>query len=127
VAVSRAAGSRRALPVTLPRSATGTRPSRWSEPVTWCARTPTRRAITLTVALTANGRAVDHIDEPRQRMTERRATIECDVPVLGGAAGYTAAIRAAELAARTIRMEQQHELGGTRLAISWRVSSPKHA
>src|SRR5215210_5091858 len=40
--------------------------------------------------------------------------MECDVAVLGGGpGGYTAAIRAAQLGARTVCVEQEPELGGT--------------
>ena len=44
--------------------------------------------------------------------------MECDVAVLGGGpGGYTAAIRAAQLGARTICVEQEPELGGTCLRV----------
>src|SRR5207244_5885555 len=44
--------------------------------------------------------------------------MECDVAVLGGGpGGYTAAIRAAQLGARTVCIERQPELGGTCLRI----------
>jgi len=44
--------------------------------------------------------------------------MECDVAVLGGGpGGYTAAIRAAQLGARTICIEQEPELGGTCLRV----------
>jgi dihydrolipoamide dehydrogenase len=44
--------------------------------------------------------------------------MECDVAVLGGGpGGYTAAIRAAQLGARTICIEREAELGGTCLRI----------
>jgi dihydrolipoamide dehydrogenase len=44
--------------------------------------------------------------------------MECDVAVLGGGpGGYTAAIRAAQLGARTICIEKESELGGTCLRI----------
>src|SRR3989441_10581552 len=44
--------------------------------------------------------------------------MECDVAVLGGGpGGYTAAIRAGQLGARTICIEQEPELGGTCLRI----------
>ncbi|MDP9308630.1 MAG: dihydrolipoyl dehydrogenase [Actinomycetota bacterium] len=44
--------------------------------------------------------------------------MECDVAVLGGGpGGYTAAIRAAQLGAKTICIEQEPELGGTCLRI----------
>src|ERR671931_726823 len=44
--------------------------------------------------------------------------MECDVAVLGGGpSGYTAAIRAAQLGARTICIEKEPELGGTCLRI----------
>jgi dihydrolipoamide dehydrogenase len=44
--------------------------------------------------------------------------MECDVAVLGGGpGGYTAAIRAAQLGARTVCIEQESELGGTCLRI----------
>ena len=44
--------------------------------------------------------------------------MECDVAVLGGGpGGYTAAIRAAQLGAKTICIEQEAELGGTCLRI----------
>jgi dihydrolipoamide dehydrogenase len=44
--------------------------------------------------------------------------MDCDVAVLGGGpAGYTAAIRAAQLGARTVCIEREPELGGTCLRI----------
>jgi dihydrolipoamide dehydrogenase len=44
--------------------------------------------------------------------------MECDVAVLGGGpGGYTAAIRAAQLGARTICIEKEAELGGTCLRV----------
>ena len=44
--------------------------------------------------------------------------MECDVAVLGGGpGGYTAAIRAAQLGAKTICVEQEPELGGTCLRV----------
>jgi dihydrolipoamide dehydrogenase len=44
--------------------------------------------------------------------------MECDVAVLGGGpGGYTAAIRAAQLGANTVCIEQEPELGGTCLRI----------
>src|SRR6266496_683713 len=44
--------------------------------------------------------------------------MECDVAVLGGGpGGYTAAIRAAQLGARTICIDKEPELGGTCLRI----------
>jgi dihydrolipoamide dehydrogenase len=44
--------------------------------------------------------------------------MECDVAVLGGGpAGYTAAIRAAQLGGRVICIEQESELGGTCLRV----------
>ncbi len=44
--------------------------------------------------------------------------VECDVAVLGGGpGGYTAAIRAAQLGARTVCIDQAPELGGTCLRI----------
>jgi len=44
--------------------------------------------------------------------------MECDVAVLGGGpGGYTAAIRAAQLGAKTICIEREAELGGTCLRI----------
>jgi dihydrolipoamide dehydrogenase len=44
--------------------------------------------------------------------------MECDVAVLGGGpGGYTAAIRAAQLGAKTVCIEQELELGGTCLRI----------
>ncbi len=44
--------------------------------------------------------------------------MECDVAVLGGGpGGYTAAIRAAQLGARTVCIEKEDELGGTCLRI----------
>ncbi len=44
--------------------------------------------------------------------------MECDVAVLGGGpGGYTAAIRAAQLGAKTICIEKEEELGGTCLRI----------
>ena len=44
--------------------------------------------------------------------------MECDVAVLGGGpGGYTAAIRAAQLGARTVCIEREDELGGTCLRI----------
>jgi dihydrolipoamide dehydrogenase len=44
--------------------------------------------------------------------------VECDVAVLGGGpGGYTAAIRAAQLGAKTVCVEQEPELGGTCLRV----------
>src|ERR1044071_4554912 len=44
--------------------------------------------------------------------------MECDVAVLGGGpGGYTAAIRAAQLGARAVCIEQEPELGGTCLRV----------
>ncbi len=44
--------------------------------------------------------------------------MECDVAVLGGGpGGYTAAIRAAQLGAKTVCIEKEPELGGTCLRI----------
>ena len=44
--------------------------------------------------------------------------MECDVAVLGGGpGGYTAAIRAGQLGARTVCIEKEPELGGTCLRI----------
>src|SRR4051794_13840232 len=44
--------------------------------------------------------------------------MECDVAVLGGGpAGYTAAIRAAQLGARAVCIEKEAELGGTCLRV----------
>ncbi len=44
--------------------------------------------------------------------------MECDVAVLGGGpAGYTAAIRAAQLGARVVCIEKEDELGGTCLRV----------
>jgi dihydrolipoamide dehydrogenase len=44
--------------------------------------------------------------------------MECDVAVLGGGpGGYTAAIRAAQLGARTVCIEREPELGGTCLRV----------
>ena len=44
--------------------------------------------------------------------------MECDVAVLGGGpAGYTAAIRAAQLGAKTVCVEREPELGGTCLRV----------
>src|SRR5947208_9196679 len=44
--------------------------------------------------------------------------MECDVAVLGGGpGGYTAAIRAAQLGAKTVCIEKEAELGGTCLRI----------
>src|SRR5688500_3533732 len=44
--------------------------------------------------------------------------MECDVAVLGGGpGGYTAAIRAAQLGARTVCIELEPELGGTCLRV----------
>src|SRR5919112_3066435 len=44
--------------------------------------------------------------------------MECDVAVLGGGpGGYTAAIRAAQLGARSVCVEQEPELGGTCLRV----------
>jgi dihydrolipoamide dehydrogenase len=44
--------------------------------------------------------------------------MECDVAVLGGGpGGYTAAIRAAQLGAKTVCIEQEDELGGTCLRV----------
>jgi dihydrolipoamide dehydrogenase len=46
------------------------------------------------------------------------ALMECDVAVLGGGpGGYTAAIRAAQLGAKTICIEKEPELGGTCLRV----------
>src|SRR3954465_9899214 len=44
--------------------------------------------------------------------------MECDIAVLGGGpGGYTAAIRAAQLGAKTVCIEKEPELGGTCLRI----------
>src|SRR2546426_3566235 len=44
--------------------------------------------------------------------------MDCDVAVLGGGpGGYTAAIRAAQLGAKTVCIEREPELGGTCLRI----------
>ena len=44
--------------------------------------------------------------------------MECDVAVLGGGpGGYTAAIRAAQLGAKVVCVEQEAELGGTCLRV----------
>src|SRR5204863_7646495 len=44
--------------------------------------------------------------------------MDCDVAVLGGGpGGYTAAIRAAQLGAKTVCIEQEPELGGTCLNV----------
>src|SRR5204863_9768658 len=44
--------------------------------------------------------------------------VECDVAVLGGGpGGYTAAIRAAQLGAKAVCIEQESELGGTCLRV----------
>ena len=44
--------------------------------------------------------------------------MECDVAVLGGGpGGYTAAIRAAQLGAKTVCIEQEEALGGTCLRV----------
>src|SRR5215831_7490608 len=44
--------------------------------------------------------------------------MECDVAVLGGGpGGYTAAIRAAQLDAKTVCIEKEPELGGTCLRV----------
>src|SRR6266511_2477218 len=44
--------------------------------------------------------------------------MECDVAVLGGGpGGYSAAIRSAQLGARTVCIEKEPELGGTCLRI----------
>src|SRR3954447_20586346 len=44
--------------------------------------------------------------------------MDCDVAVLGGGpGGYTAAIRAAQLGAKTVCIEQEPELGGTCLGV----------
>src|SRR6185312_14861374 len=44
--------------------------------------------------------------------------MDCDVAVLGGGpGGYTAAIRAAQLGAKTVCIEQEPELGGTCLRV----------
>src|SRR2546427_12500059 len=44
--------------------------------------------------------------------------MECDVAVLGGGpGGYTAAIRAGQLGARTVCIEKEPELGGTCLRV----------
>src|SRR5207249_8164011 len=46
------------------------------------------------------------------------STMECDVAVLGGGpAGYTAAIRAAQLGGRVVCIEKESELGGTCLRV----------
>src|SRR5512133_3593507 len=46
--------------------------------------------------------------------------MECDVAVLGGGpGGYTAAIRAAQLGAKTVCIEKEPELGGTCLRIGF--------
>src|SRR5213078_5351644 len=46
------------------------------------------------------------------------AGMDCDVAVLGGGpGGYTAAIRAAQLGARSVCIEKESELGGTCLRI----------
>jgi len=40
--------------------------------------------------------------------------MDCDVAVLGGGpGGYTAAIRAAQLAAKPVCIEKEHDLGRT--------------
>src|ERR1051325_2333555 len=52
--------------------------------------------------------------DPKQGAQE----MECDVAVLGGGpGGYTAAIRAAQLGAKTICIEKEPELGGTCLRV----------
>ena len=44
--------------------------------------------------------------------------MECDVAVLGGGSGgYTAAIRAAQLGAKTVCIEKEPALGGTCLRV----------
>src|SRR6266540_2646551 len=44
--------------------------------------------------------------------------MDCDVAVLGGGpGGYTAAIRAAQLGARTVCIDKEDELGGTCLRV----------
>src|SRR3954449_13220451 len=44
--------------------------------------------------------------------------MECDIAVLGGGpGGYTAAIRAAQLGAKTVCIEREPELGGTCLRV----------
>src|SRR5256885_11033957 len=44
--------------------------------------------------------------------------MDCDVAILGGGpGGYTAAIRAAQLGAKAVCIELEHELGGTCLRI----------
>jgi pyruvate/2-oxoglutarate dehydrogenase complex dihydrolipoamide dehydrogenase (E3) component len=44
--------------------------------------------------------------------------MECDIAVLGGGpGGYTAAIRAAQLGAKTVCIEKEPELGGTCLRV----------
>ncbi|HLM33718.1 MAG TPA: FAD-dependent oxidoreductase, partial [Gaiellaceae bacterium] len=44
--------------------------------------------------------------------------MDCDVAVLGGGpGGYTAAIRAAQLGAKTVCIEKEAELGGTCLRV----------
>src|SRR5206468_4006236 len=51
-------------------------------------------------------------------LVSRIRPMECDVAVLGGGpGGYTAAIRAAQLGARTVCIEKEPELGGTCLRI----------
>src|SRR5262245_5264334 len=53
-------------------------------------------------------------DRGCHRCERESRTMDCDVAVLGGGpGGYTAAIRAAQLGARTICIEQEPELGGT--------------
>ena len=54
---------------------------------------------------------------PRSTRSRER-DMDCDVAVLGGGpGGYTAAIRAAQLGARTVCIEKEPELGGTCLRV----------
>src|SRR5207245_3923814 len=58
------------------------------------------------------------LQDGRCRGVSRITRMECDVAVLGGGpGGYTAAIRAAQLGARTVCIEKEPELGGTCLRI----------
>src|SRR5215204_1505028 len=53
-----------------------------------------------------------------RKSTEEQKPMECDVAVLGGGpGGYTAAIRAAQLGAKTVCIEKEPELGGTCLRV----------
>src|SRR3990170_1432340 len=56
--------------------------------------------------------------DPARPRSEENPSMEFDVAVLGGGpAGYTAAIRAAQLGARVACIEKEAELGGTCLRV----------